>query len=85
MAGNQGSESERGGTVRIKRARVLLGAVATAVALTTIPSSASTGSTQMTCSEPLEAVCVAIGIACRTLDTIESKVTDKDLINCQLG
>ena len=71
--------------MRIKRGRVLLGAIATAVALSTVPSSASTSPAQMTCSEPLEAVCVAIGIACRTLDAVEAKVTEKDLINCQLG
>ena len=65
------------------RLRVLLAAIASTVALSTVPSGAATP--QMTCSEPLEAVCVAIGTACRALDTVEAKLSAKDLINCQLG
>ena len=68
--------------MRIKQ-RILMAAAATALVLTTLPSAAS--APQMTCSEPFEAVCIAIGTACRALDTVEGKVLDKDLINCQLG
>lgn len=68
--------------MRIKQ-RILMATAATALVLTTLPSAAS--APQMTCSEPLEAVCIAIGTACRALDTVEAKVLDKDLVNCQLG
>ena len=63
--------------------RIVLATAATALVLTTLPSAASPP--RMTCSEPFEAVCIAIGTACRALDTVEAKVLDKDLINCQLG
>lgn len=63
--------------------RFLLAVASAAVVLGTFPASASVP--QMRCSEPLEAVCVAIGTACRAIDTVESKVLAKDLINCNLG
>ncbi len=66
-----------------RRARLMLGMLATTVALTIAPMSAPANA--MTCSPDFEAVCVVIGTSCRILDTVEAKVIKKDLINCQLG
>lgn len=69
----------------MSRVRVRLMLVVAASVLGTMLPSPAQSSTQMYCSEPLEPVCAAIGVACRTLDTLEAKVAKLDVINCQLG
>ena len=69
--------------MRTKRARLLLGTVIAAVALTVVPATAS--APKMTCSPDFEAVCTVIATTCRVLDAVDTKVLKKNLINCQLG
>ena len=69
--------------MRTKRARILLGTIVAAVALSLAPASASAPT--MMCSPDVEAVCVVIGTTCNVLDAVDAKILKKDLINCQLG
>jgi hypothetical protein len=39
----------------------------------------------MACSDPLDPICLAIGLSCRTADTVESKILHKDFISCEFG
>ena len=66
-----------------KGARLFLGTITAALALSLVPAHASTP--QMVCAPGFEAVCAVIGTSCKTIEAAGMKVLKKDLWDCQLG